>query len=301
MKVLLIMKLKKLLPLIGLSIFAYLIYKIGLKNIINTISNANIIYIILAIITAFIVNVIFAIKWREILKAQNIHISISHSYVLYLIGMFYGAITPSRMGSIIRASYLKKETDRSFTDCLSSIAIERIMDLFVIFIFAFIGSLLLSSFINIYFSIILAFFLFIIASYILLKKKDFILKFILKRFRATISNFYNNIPKFRYLIYPLFLTFIVWIINAILVYLVFRSLSLHFNLFYLVCIYSIGTVVALIPITIGGLGTREATLITVFGFFGFSAQQIISISLITLGVGLFPALVGMILSFKYKS
>jgi uncharacterized protein (TIRG00374 family) len=44
-------------------------------------------------------------------------------------------------------------------------------------------------------------------------------------------------------------------------------------------LYPIATTIAFIPITSGGLGTREAALIFLFSFFGVSPEKVLVISL----------------------
>jgi len=59
--------------------------------------------------------------------------------------------------------------------------------------------------------------------------------------------------------------------------------------------------VAMIPISISGLGTREAALITLFGLFGVSAAKVFSLSIITLIiVGIIPSIIGIFLIFDKK-
>jgi len=63
----------------------------------------------------------------------------------------------------------------------------------------------------------------------------------------------------------------------------------------------LGTLVAMIPISINGLGTREAALISLFGLFGVSAAKVFSLSIITLIiVGILPSIIGVFLIFYKK-
>ncbi|GAH09297.1 unnamed protein product, partial [marine sediment metagenome] len=59
------------------------------------------------------------------------------------------------------------------------------------------------------------------------------------------------------------------------------GLSLDIEIPYLVflMLYAIANIVAFIPITFAGLGTREATLIFLFSFFGVSPEKAVVISL----------------------
>ena len=63
----------------------------------------------------------------------------------------------------------------------------------------------------------------------------------------------------------------------------------------------ITTFVGQIPITINGLGTREAVMISLFGLLGIGATKIFSVSLINLVInGILPASIGMLLMLYDK-
>ena len=56
------------------------------------------------------------------------------------------------------------------------------------------------------------------------------------------------------------------------------------------------TFVGQIPITINGLGTREAVMISLFGLLGIGATKIFSMSIINLIInGIIPAIIGLAL------
>ena len=62
------MKLTKLLPLIGIGIFIYLVYSIGVQNIIDVFKNVRYGYLFLVIILALIIPIMQTYKWSLILK-----------------------------------------------------------------------------------------------------------------------------------------------------------------------------------------------------------------------------------------
>lgn len=79
----------------------------------------------------------------------------------------------------------------------------------------------------------------------------------------------------------------------------FSGLSIGINVpfFYYLAILPIATLVAQIPITINGLGTREVTIIGLFGILGIEATKVFSMSIIGLFIGsIIPAMIGFILS-----
>ena len=75
-------------------------------------------------------------------------------------------------------------------------------------------------------------------------------------------------------------------------YFVGLSLGINLPFYFYLAILPLGTLVTLIPISINGLGTREATLITLFGIFGVESAKVFSMSVISLlFAGILPAIV----------
>lgn len=307
------MKILKILPVIGIGIFIYLLYKVGFNNIKEALINVKVSYIILAILYSFIVTVVaLTYKWNLILRRQGIKLNFFYLLKLYLIGIFYGTITPARAGSLIRASYLKRKTNKPFMEYAGSIVLERLMDLFALFLLAIIGCfLLIKYFPSLLNTIIISFIIFVVLAFIFLKKNKMEKLFYLaytflmpkslktkygEKLQNSFDNFYNNLPKLKKLIVPLLVTIFVWVVVNASTYITTKAFSLEIPFIYVVTITAIGTIVGTIPITISGLGTREATLIMLFGIFGISGATILSMSITAFLIGECPAILGFIFS-----
>ena len=82
-------------------------------------------------------------------------------------------------------------------------------------------------------------------------------------------------------------------------FLVSVGVGIDIPIVYFFAIFPIGTIISLIPISINGLGTREAVLISLFGLFGVSAAKVFSMSIICLFItGILPAIPAIWLVFK---
>lgn len=305
------MKIKKILPFIGLILLIYLIYRIGVYDLLETLKNANIYYILIGILSTPIFILPLAYKWHMILKRQGFNLNFFYVLRLYYIGAFYGFITPARVGSLIRAQYLKKKTKKGLIECASSIVIERVMDLFAIFIFAFVGSLIfINSNLSLSYVLIFSFLVFAGLIFIFMRKSRgmFVLGLIYnyllpKNIRDiadnSLDNFYNSLPKLRTLIPVLFATLITWTLLYFQTYIFAWAFSIKIPFYIFLVFAAVGTIVATIPISISGLGTRELTLITLFSIYNIKPEAVISMSLSSFFlIGLFEALVGLFFIFK---
>ncbi len=307
------MKFKKFLPIIGIFLLVYLIYKIGLISLFNTIKYANLFYILLGLILTPVFILPLGYKWYKILKLQGFtNINFYYIMKLYYIGAFYGFITPARAGSLIRAYYLKEKTKKGLIECASSIVIERILDLLTIFSIAFVGSLIFlnKSDVNVTSLLIISFITLLILIFIFMRKSRgiFILSFIYnyllpKNIRekadTSLNQFYDSLPKLRKLIFIFSLTILTWVGLYFQTYIF--AIAFHINVpFHIFMTFSsIGTIIATLPISISGLGTRELTLITLFSLYNVTPESIISMSLSSFfGIGLIEALTGLFFIYK---
>ena len=68
------MKIKKLLPFIGIALFIYIVYRIGLENIIAAFIKVNPYYLLLGALAILFKPFLESWKWYSILKSQGIKV-----------------------------------------------------------------------------------------------------------------------------------------------------------------------------------------------------------------------------------
>ncbi len=289
------MKLIKLLPLIGVGIFIYLIYRIGLQKIIDVFKNVRYGYLSLVIILALVIAILQTYKWSLILKKQGINLKLYFLFKVQLISALYGAITPGRVGSLIKANYIKNKTGKHLGESSSSVILERLVDLFVVSLFALFGAfLLINYFSNLFWELLaLVFILFLAVIFIFLKRERtrFFLKFfhkhlVPKKYKEKASelfhSFYDGLVHPKYLIKPFLISLLTWFLLFSQAYLSALALSVdNVPFYYFYGFFPLGSIIGLIPITIAGMGTKEVTLIGLFSIVGYSiADKIMAISLL---------------------
>ena len=123
------MKIKKYLPIIGIAIFLYILLKLNISDVLKEISNANINFLLIAIFFVFISFIIQTLKWFAIAKVQMINIPFIEAFKIDLISNFYGFITPSRIGGVIRAEYLRKYNNNNLGKGVSNFVLDKVLDL----------------------------------------------------------------------------------------------------------------------------------------------------------------------------
>jgi uncharacterized membrane protein YbhN (UPF0104 family) len=86
-----------------------------------------------------------------------------------------------------------------------------------------------------------------------------------------------------------------WLVVGYGCFMLALSLGLNISYWYLLVSLAISSAVAILPISISGLGTREATFILLFSLIAIVPEEAISFSLLVLAWNLLPMLPGAIL------
>lgn len=307
-------KLTKFIPVIGLLLFVYILFNIGYEKIINAFSMIPWYFFVLSILVFLPKLFLAGIKWQYINKKQEIHISFFTILKLYLLGLFYGSVTPGAIGMHIRVYYLRKKAQVSFEKCIANSLIESTIALIAGLFIAVIGSaLVVKSYPGVLPLIFAFFFIYTIAFIFFMEHKrgrgffSFIIRPFLPKnnkedIDTVISRLYKDIPLLRDLIIPFILELIIWTIAATQVYVLSLafSISISYVDFILLSVASviIGNV---IPLTIGGLGVREGTFVVLLSTYGVSYEIAFVLSLAGYLVkNLIPGLVGLFVSILEK-
>ena len=306
---LLIKNWKKILPIIGIVLFFYILIKLDLVNIINEIRKANILFLLLALIFLIVMLLVQTYKWFVIARLQNIKIPFKEAFKINLITNYYGLITPSKIGVVVRAEYLKKYT-KNIGRGLFNFTIDKVLDISSVIFLTILFSFVFKDKLNLPITFFTAlFFLFILATLFFMKKErsKWFLRFFYHRLsksyknkaKTTFDSFYENIPKKRYFILFFILNLISWIFIYLIYYFIGLSVGINLGFLYYLAILPISSLVSLIPISINGLGTREAALISLFGLFNIEAVKVFSMSIIDFFiVGIIPAIIAISLILR---
>ena len=308
------MRWRKLLPLLGLGLFAYLVWRTGLRQIWHVVGQMDWRYLAILPIPLVAMFVVQTLKWDLLLRGQNIQIGFADLLKMHMMSFFYALLTPGRVGYLMKISFLRDRTGRSWGECSSSVIVDRFLDMMTLLCFAAVGSLLvIRQFSGLLLQVSLVLAALVVGGIIFSDKgrARSILKLgfdvlapkgLKADWKQSFHSFYDNMPALSELLVPLLLTILNWVLIYTHSFMVARSLSIDVNYPIFIFLVSLGTIAGLLPITVSGLGTREATLITLFSTYGVPAGKIISMSLVGLLVGSYiPALFGGALVFRAKT
>jgi uncharacterized protein (TIRG00374 family) len=303
-------KLKLVLPFIGLGILAYLIYSLDPQKIITAFLTIDPLYIVYALLLTIPLLVIRNVEWQIILKEQKITMKYLDSLKIYLIGIFYGSFTPGYSGQLMRIPYLKEKTREPFGKLFINTIIDTFVHSFSIYGMIIIGAFLVVGTIPELLPVTIVWMVgFCLAVLYFSGKKrgakffrvaitHLIPKKIKPHLNAFVDTFYSDFPRFKVMIIPYLIGIITWVIVFSQEYLILLGLGLQIPYLTFLALYPIANVAGFIPITFGGLGTREFTAILIFTtLFTVTAEQILVLSLVGFFVtDIFLAFLGFLLS-----
>lgn len=305
---------KKWFSLIGVVLFIYILWHIGWTDLINSFRGINYFYFSIAVLMIIPLLVIYTYKWSTILKLQGFKVPFFKLFKISLIGLYYGTITPSRGGAIIRSAYLKDYCKENLGKCSSSFFLERVFDVLVI-----VGLALFSTFFvvdlidNLLLYIIVFLFCFVLAFWFFYDRdrsvrvcrifyKIFIPRHYKTKLKGIFESFYESLPSIKKCWKPFLVAIVYWLGDYTFAYLVAISLGFNVSYFVFLSIFPIVTFVSMIPITVNGLGTRELTMGFLFGKFGVLFSEVVAFSLLSMFLMmLLPALCGFLISLRWNN
>jgi len=298
--------LKKHLSFLGIILFIFILFKSNLGEILKNIKNVNFSYLILAAALALPILLNKTWCWNYIKRKQGIKYNLKDSFLMYCSGIYVGTLTPGRMGEVIKALYLKKD-GYSMGRSLVSIALDRISDLVSLVAFILLSSLFfITVFQKQILILVLGIIIFILLFVIFLKiglikwflKKMFYV-FIPEKYRKSWKiNFQDFIDDFK--IYKLknyiiifLISILSWFFYYLQTYILSKAINIDVPFLYLAITVTTAGLITLIPISVAGIGTRDAALILLLAPFSILREQAILFSALILLMSLFAALVGL--------
>ncbi len=283
---------RSVMQFLGIAIFCFILSRLDLEKVIYLISHLNLFYFVLANSLFFPLLVVKSIRWKSLMHALNINYSIVDTIIIYAASIFIGTVTPGNWGEFIKVFYLKEDGHPIGTS-FSSAMLDKLLDLLLLTFLGFFGSVVFINFIP---KSIIFFVSLIVATSIIMvilyNKRKFIIpvvsNFIPRRFKNMIGGNFKTLCNdvstlnLNQIILPIILTFIAWAIYFGMIYILTFSLNIGISFLYLTICMTLSILMMFIPISIAGIGTRDATLIACFSWLGYSKESAVALSMMIL-------------------
>ncbi len=290
---------------LGIILFLIILTRTNVKSIIENITHANPLYLIFALLLTFPMFTLKAWCWNYIKRKQNIKYSLKDSLIMYWSSMSAGFVTPGRIGELTKALYLKRD-GYSFGKSFVGVFLDRVSDLFFLGLFVVVG--LFVFFIDvkkqIYFILLIVFLIIVIVVFAI--KKKWLNRILKSFFRIIVPNKYKNSWEINsqeflndiktYNAKNYFIIFLITLFSYLFYYLqmyvLTKSCNLNVPFLYLAFSLTVTGLITLLPISVSGIGTRDAALILLLSSFAVSTEQIIAFSSLILLTSIFATVIG---------
>jgi len=299
-------KSKIITTLIGLIIFIYLIYIIGLDKIISTFRSFNLFYFPLAFIILLISNFLAGLNIWVLIKNLN-KISFFECIKYNFFTIFYSTFMPGKLADFFIIYYFKEHKIK-ISESSAVIFFDKSISLILKAMLGIFGALFLLKKIDlVFFGIPLLLILLVLFSFVLLFSKRFrnlIRRRILKKHSYLFKGFFKNIKTYlnkhkKELFYNFLITVIKVILETLLIYTLFLAFGLKVNFLVVLLVFNLLTIINFValPVGITGLGLKESLGIIIFGLAGIDRAVVLNSYIIKI---ILIYLVNLLVFLKYS-
>lgn len=296
---------------VSFFLLIYLFNKTDIVNILSAMKSARIPLLILSFSLISVGFILSSLRWKILLDAQNIRISMWKLTKYYLVGSFFNNFLPTTIGGDIFRTYEVSKSSGSMTQSFAIIMVERLTGIFALIVYSILGLQIGYSTFGNFLMVWVAGSVFIISMIILIlgvRLQGGVLKEntntnIFSKARSMINKVLYTIylykDKKKVLFKALILGFILQFNVIIFFYLISCSLDLKPQFYYFLIIIPLIHIILMFPVSINGIGIRENIFIFFLSKIGVCAATSVAVSWLAFGMVLIYAVFGgIIYAFK---
>jgi len=293
---------------ISLSLIAVLVTT-QLKDFglaLDILKSSHIGFLLLSFATHFVGLWITAERWRILLRAQNIGLGMGTITLTVLIGFFFSNFLPTTIGGDVYRIYdSSKRAKIPVEKAASVILVERFSGVVSAATYAVVALFLGFTAIgeqSVIIPIVIFFSVTIILGFLLINpsllRLDRLVQRIgfLNKIRERLRNIYHTLRGFKQtkpaLVYALLYSFAMQFMIILNYYLAARALDIELGLIAFIFIVPVVATIAMLPISIGGIGLRENSLVFIMVAMGVINEKAAIFSLLIFAMFLILGLLG---------
>jgi uncharacterized protein (TIRG00374 family) len=276
------------------------------SDIIEILKSSNKFLLLLSLSTHALGTYITAARWKTLLNTQGVKLSNMTLSSTVLIGSFFNNFLPTSIGGdVFRAYDASKKGNISLGSSASVILVERFSGVVSAATYAIIALFLGFTAIghqSIIVPIIIFFIVSLILGFLIINPSLFRLGKITRKFRFMrkiadkLSNFYNTLISFKkykvVLVEVLVFSFLLQFSVILNYWLASLALGIDLNLTAFIFIVPVVATIAMLPISIGGIGLRENSLVIIMVAMGVENEKAALCSLLILFMLIIMGVIG---------
>lgn len=254
-----------------------------------------------------LVNQLKVSRWQLLLRSRGFHYPLRRCWAAVLPSLYLGAITPGRVGDVLRVQYVSHDLDAPYAEGLAVTVMDRFCDLYVLAAFVGFGIAHFAPILSPELSLVT----WAAVAVATLAPLSFLIPGLSEK---TMGPLYRRLTKGRQfeggferfltalraqvgrvLVVAVPLTIAAFVTNYAQGWLVGRALGIPIHFVDIMAMMAITSLLGLMPISISGLGVRELFLAVLFPFLGWTAEEGVAFGLlIFVTIYLFNVLAGFV-------
>jgi len=278
--------------IISIGLILFLLFKTDVESLLRAVSQIDISLFIIAVIIGSLTILIRSYKWQLLLDIQGAKLSLRYVVAITYMSLFFNNFAPGSIGGDVFKVHKTMKDSVFKSGAISSIIMERLTGLVMLFFMVllfgtcdlFMAKPILEQ--NQFYLLIVYGLGILILAYVLykvilrIKKLQLASKFpkivqFIEDFKESIN--IHRIHK-KIVISCLALSFIFFIINTIAMYLFALSANEKVNILQLGFAVPLIAFIALIPISVNGIGLQEGAFFLFFSKVGIKPESALLIS-----------------------
>ncbi len=312
------MRWMRYLSAVGLLLFIGILSTVDVGKTAEIILNADPAYLVMGLSFVTLEVLVRSLSWMVLVGTYS-PIGYWNAFRAYMIGVAFGAVTPGKAGDFVKVTRIRDDTGLSLTKAFTVGLLDRIINFMFLFIGAAAASAALAFTLAGGAGSILALAVpaaaVVCALAVALNQRlsMTILRplhafLIPERFRRNtrelFSTFHETVGEFRdsnrkWTVMALTLT--GWVIIFTRPYFFGQAIGLEVEWWMFIMFVPIISVAEVLPLSVMGLGTRDATILFLFGLMGVGREHMIALSAMLLLLSLAPvALAGYLIAWNQK-
>lgn len=278
---------------VSLALLIFLLSRIDKKAILEIIKNTNKPFLILAFFIFFLSYVLAVFRWEMLLKAVKIRLPLKRVIISYCGGVFFNLFLPSTIGGdLMRSIDLGVHTKKP-AEIIATVFLDRLSGYIGLVLLAFAAllfgwKLIENRSILIYIAVMAAILIAILSvlfnEFLYLKINKLIHFINSHKIRELMANLHREIYYFknhkRIIINNIVLSTVIQAAMPVVFFIIAKSLGIRLNIVWFFVLIPIISTITLLPISVGGLGLRDAVTVYFFRKGGLNPDLAFAMSLL---------------------
>ncbi|QAT16612.1 hypothetical protein BU251_02125 [Candidatus Velamenicoccus archaeovorus] len=280
-----------------------LFFRTPLKKIVSIVLQADFYWLLGAFLLFFFLNVLVFLRWFLLLRGRGIHVFPPRLFLSYLVSLFFNLIFPSTIGGdAVRTLDISRHTQRHSSGILASVVLDRVsgfLGLVTVLIFSLAFGYKVFNDASIFLATGILLFLVLVFCGMMFSGRFFGLLAACIPFggvRGYFEKIHKETKAYKGQRSVLWMSWIISSLThvglAFTYYLTARAFGLDYSLIYFLIFVPMITAFSSLPVSIGGLGVRDAASVFVFAKIGIAAEKAFAISLMNFGYTFLLGLLG---------